>query len=69
MDDAADGLHPLSLQEGAVVSLDDVDGHLAITHLWEIKTGTLDVTLSILYIQYVCGAACEAEGMARVYLC
>ena len=55
MDDAADGLHPLSLQEGAVVSLDDVDGHLAITHLWEIKTGTLDVTLSILYIQYVEG--------------
>jgi len=33
VDDAADGLHPLPFQDGAVVSLDDVDRHRAIAHL------------------------------------
>ena len=33
VDDAADGLHALALQEGAVVALDDVHGDGAVAHL------------------------------------
>lgn len=62
VDDAADGLHPLSFQEGAVVSLDDVDWHLAITNLREDAgrriqhfsgEGFKDLLVSYSYFRYL----------------
>lgn len=37
MDDVADGLHSLSLQDGVVVSFDDMDGDFSVTDLQQDK--------------------------------
>lgn len=61
MDDVADGLGPLPLQEGVVVSLNNMDPHLAITYL---KRERMMQPLSFQYVYFLPLVA--ARGITQI---
>lgn len=59
MDDAAHGLPPLSFQKCAVVALNDMDQHLAVTHLRKYTGVSQDLA---------CGCMCAYVWLGITYI-